>query len=179
MFFYILSGTHRFVALRPRTRCHLVWIYLGYGVGDFDCFRRPIPGRARQLLVNFTSLHICDLLKRLYSVFKYSCQVRAAKIKERSIQYACLAKVVEGGLKIAIITRYSIVPTHSKCSPPFGFVVQYPLSRFSIHNRPILDMRHGALDFHYFSHCVVAKAICPYLRRRVVRELVLRRVSPA
>ncbi|KZP17652.1 hypothetical protein FIBSPDRAFT_22733 [Athelia psychrophila] len=49
-----------------------------------------------------------------YFVFKYACRARTTKIRETNVRYACLAQVLkEGGLWIAIIARFSIIPTHS------------------------------------------------------------------
>ncbi|KAG6372607.1 hypothetical protein JVT61DRAFT_7353 [Boletus reticuloceps] len=48
-----------------------------------------------------------------FYTFRYFLQSRAEKQEKKSIQYACLAKVVrEGGFKIAVIVRYSAVPGH-------------------------------------------------------------------
>jgi len=49
----------------------------------------------------------------MISTFKYCCRGRAAKLERENIGYACLAKVVrDGGFKIAVIVRLSIVPGH-------------------------------------------------------------------
>ncbi|KAH0835652.1 hypothetical protein J3R83DRAFT_9403 [Lanmaoa asiatica] len=49
----------------------------------------------------------------LLAQFRYLFKSRADKEEKKSIQYACLAKVVrEGGFKIALIVRYSAVPGH-------------------------------------------------------------------
>lgn len=51
------------------------------------------------------------------SVFRYACRARTTKIRETNVRYACLAQVLkEGGLWIAIIARFSIIPTH--CAYP-------------------------------------------------------------
>ncbi|KDQ09151.1 hypothetical protein BOTBODRAFT_165190 [Botryobasidium botryosum FD-172 SS1] len=48
-----------------------------------------------------------------YFTFRYCCQARSEKIRSKSIQYAALTKVIQnGGVKVAIIARYSIIPGH-------------------------------------------------------------------
>ncbi|KDQ59612.1 hypothetical protein JAAARDRAFT_626867 [Jaapia argillacea MUCL 33604] len=48
-----------------------------------------------------------------FFTFKYSCKTRSAKLEKKSIFYAALSQVVrEGGIKIALIVRYSAVPSH-------------------------------------------------------------------
>ncbi|KIK64265.1 hypothetical protein GYMLUDRAFT_259246 [Collybiopsis luxurians FD-317 M1] len=48
-----------------------------------------------------------------FFVFKYWCSVRAQKYEKKQIQYACLSKILrEGGFKIALAARYSIIPPH-------------------------------------------------------------------
>ncbi|EIN03918.1 hypothetical protein PUNSTDRAFT_138961 [Punctularia strigosozonata HHB-11173 SS5] len=48
-----------------------------------------------------------------YYAFKYCCRTRAAKYETSTIPYACLTKIVrDGGFKIALISRYSIIPGH-------------------------------------------------------------------
>ncbi|KDQ59620.1 hypothetical protein JAAARDRAFT_33202 [Jaapia argillacea MUCL 33604] len=48
-----------------------------------------------------------------YFTFKYCCKARARKLEKTSIFYASLSEVVRtGGIKIALIVRYSAVPSH-------------------------------------------------------------------
>ncbi|KAF8992445.1 hypothetical protein BDQ17DRAFT_1253909, partial [Cyathus striatus] len=48
-----------------------------------------------------------------YYASKYACHSRSEKTEKSSIFYACLAQVLrEGGFKIALIARYSVVPAH-------------------------------------------------------------------
>ncbi|EIN11907.1 hypothetical protein PUNSTDRAFT_99222 [Punctularia strigosozonata HHB-11173 SS5] len=48
-----------------------------------------------------------------FYAFRYCCRSRAAKMEKNTILYACFTKIVrEGGFKIALITRYSILPGH-------------------------------------------------------------------
>ncbi|KIK64263.1 hypothetical protein GYMLUDRAFT_241440 [Collybiopsis luxurians FD-317 M1] len=48
-----------------------------------------------------------------FFVFKYWCSARAQKYEKKQIQYACLSKILrEGGFKIAVAARYSIIPPH-------------------------------------------------------------------
>jgi len=48
-----------------------------------------------------------------FFTFKYCCRTRSEKIRSTNIRYACLSKVVqEGGVKVAIIARYSVIPEH-------------------------------------------------------------------
>ncbi|KAF7981311.1 hypothetical protein HWV62_34245 [Athelia sp. TMB] len=49
-----------------------------------------------------------------YFTFKYLCQGRSEKLKKTNIRYACLTRVIqEGGLPIAIVSRYSVIPSHA------------------------------------------------------------------
>ncbi|KZP17661.1 hypothetical protein FIBSPDRAFT_933874 [Athelia psychrophila] len=48
-----------------------------------------------------------------YFTFKYLCRARSEKMKKNNIKYDCLSRVIqEGGLPVAIISRYSIIPSH-------------------------------------------------------------------
>lgn len=58
-------------------------------------------------------LILIRLLTLSLSVFRYWLQGRAEKLERSTIAYACLAKVIrEGGLKVAVLARYSIIPGH-------------------------------------------------------------------
>ncbi|KAG9312603.1 hypothetical protein JVU11DRAFT_7000 [Chiua virens] len=73
--------------------CGLVW---GVGIG----FAITAAGTLLGEIGNFYA-------------FRYIFKSRADKEEQKSIQYACLAKIVrEGGFKIAVIVRYSAVPGH-------------------------------------------------------------------
>ncbi|KAF7972410.1 hypothetical protein HWV62_17958, partial [Athelia sp. TMB] len=65
--------------------------------------------------VGFAIVAIGSFLGELanFFTFKYLCQARSDKLKQKNIQYACLSKVVQdGGLKVAIVARYSVIPPH-------------------------------------------------------------------
>jgi len=48
-----------------------------------------------------------------FLVFKYLCRARSQKLQKKNIKFASLVMVVrEGGFKIAIIARYSVIPPH-------------------------------------------------------------------
>ncbi|KAF7972963.1 hypothetical protein HWV62_16544 [Athelia sp. TMB] len=48
-----------------------------------------------------------------YFAFKYLCMARSQKLQKNSIKYAALARSVqEGGLIVAVVARYSIIPGH-------------------------------------------------------------------
>ncbi|KAG7439227.1 uncharacterized protein BT62DRAFT_1081717 [Guyanagaster necrorhizus] len=48
-----------------------------------------------------------------FYAFKYCCRARGEKLERSKITYACLAKVVrDGGFKIALIARLSLIPGH-------------------------------------------------------------------
>ncbi|KAI0750310.1 hypothetical protein C8Q80DRAFT_1101544, partial [Daedaleopsis nitida] len=48
-----------------------------------------------------------------YYTFRYGCKARASKMGEKSLTYALISEVIrEGGLKIAVIIRYSTIPPH-------------------------------------------------------------------
>ncbi|KDQ52660.1 hypothetical protein JAAARDRAFT_72915 [Jaapia argillacea MUCL 33604] len=73
--------------------CGLVW---GIGIG----FAIVAAGGLLGEIANFFT-------------FKYSCKARSAKLEATSIFYASLSQIVkQGGLKIALIVRYSAVPSH-------------------------------------------------------------------
>jgi hypothetical protein len=47
------------------------------------------------------------------SLFKYLLRTRGARYEEKNVEYAILARVIrDGGIKIAIISRYSVIPSH-------------------------------------------------------------------
>jgi len=47
------------------------------------------------------------------SAFKHFCYARGKKLEQTRIDYACLSRVSrEGGLVVAIVARYSILPPH-------------------------------------------------------------------
>ncbi|KZP17663.1 hypothetical protein FIBSPDRAFT_933877 [Athelia psychrophila] len=74
--------------------CGVVW---GVGIG----FAVVITGQFLGELATFFT-------------FKYMCQGRSEKLKQSSIKYAALGRVIEdGGVKVAVIMRYSIIPTHA------------------------------------------------------------------
>ncbi|KAJ7106654.1 hypothetical protein C8R44DRAFT_681070 [Mycena epipterygia] len=61
-----------------------------------------------------------------FYAFKFCCHARGEKMELRSIPYGTLSRVVrEGGLRIAIIVRYSAIPPHfttavfATCGMPF------------------------------------------------------------
>ncbi|OCH86170.1 hypothetical protein OBBRIDRAFT_797465 [Obba rivulosa] len=48
-----------------------------------------------------------------FLVFRYACATRTAKLEQKNLTYACLAKVVQhGGFKIVLVMRYSAIPSH-------------------------------------------------------------------
>ena len=48
------------------------------------------------------------------STFRYCCRARAQKVEEKDLKYALLTEVIrDGGLKMAIMVRYSAIPGHS------------------------------------------------------------------
>ena len=58
---------------------------------------------------------------RSRSAFKYGCRSRIEKLEKRNLKYALTAEVIrEGGLKMAIMVRYSSIPGHSACPSPYS-----------------------------------------------------------
>jgi hypothetical protein len=56
-------------------------------------------------------------LRPVLSLCKSLLRNRAAKIEVDNLQYAIFARVIRnGGLRVAIIARYSVIPSH--CEPP-------------------------------------------------------------
>ncbi|KAF8589010.1 hypothetical protein K439DRAFT_1333757 [Ramaria rubella] len=48
-----------------------------------------------------------------FYAFKYCCRARGEKMEKGNLSYACLARVVrEGGFKVALIIRLSVIPGH-------------------------------------------------------------------
>lgn len=48
-----------------------------------------------------------------FFAFKYFCTTRGEKIEQSSVIYSALGRVVrEGGFKVAVIVRYSVIPSH-------------------------------------------------------------------
>ncbi|KAH9964715.1 hypothetical protein BGW80DRAFT_1179303 [Lactifluus volemus] len=48
-----------------------------------------------------------------FYAFKYCCHTRGDKLEKTNLQYGCLAHVVrEGGIKIALVARFSAIPGH-------------------------------------------------------------------
>jgi uncharacterized membrane protein YdjX (TVP38/TMEM64 family) len=48
-----------------------------------------------------------------FYAFKYCCRARGEKLERTKLSYACLARVIrEGGFKIALIARLSLIPGH-------------------------------------------------------------------
>ena len=65
-------------------------------------------------------------------MFKYFCTTRAKKSEQKSVKYALLAEVIrDGGLKMAVMVRYSSIPGHCT-SLPFSLL----LSPSSLAHRP-------------------------------------------
>lgn len=49
------------------------------------------------------------------SAFRFCCRARAEKLEKNSIVYGCLSRIcADGGIKIALIARYSAIPPHCK-----------------------------------------------------------------
>ena len=56
-------------------------------------------------------------LTRKISTFKYFCTARAQKNEQKSVKYALIAEVIrQGGIKMAIMVRYSSIPGHCTSS---------------------------------------------------------------
>ena len=52
-------------------------------------------------------------ISAIHSAFKLLCMARGKKLEETKIKYALLAQVVrEGGFKIPVIMRLSVIPGH-------------------------------------------------------------------
>ena len=72
-----------------------------------------ISRRSRKLLVRSITIRavyslICD-----HSAFRYLCSARGEKLEKTRLDYACLARIVrDGGLKVAIVARFSAIPGH-------------------------------------------------------------------
>ena len=82
----------------------------GQFLGEFATFLYVLHPTFYLARSNF--IHVLD-----DSVFKYACQARSDKIRETNVRYACLSRVLEeGDLKIAIVARFSIIPTHCASS---------------------------------------------------------------
>jgi uncharacterized membrane protein YdjX (TVP38/TMEM64 family) len=73
--------------------CGLVWgLWIGFGIVAAGTYLGEIGN---------------------FYAFKYCCRARGEKLEKEKIPYACLAKVVrDGGFKIALIARLSVMPGH-------------------------------------------------------------------
>ncbi|KZP17673.1 hypothetical protein FIBSPDRAFT_830231 [Athelia psychrophila] len=89
----ILSQPPLFGAEIVAMLCGVVW---GAGYG----FLVAIIGQFLGELLNFF-------------LFKYLCKARSDKMRKSSIKYEALARIFEdGGLLVAVVARYSIIPSH-------------------------------------------------------------------
>ncbi len=49
-----------------------------------------------------------------HSTFRYCCRGRSEKAETKNLRYALISEIIrEGGLKMAIMVRYSAIPAHS------------------------------------------------------------------
>ncbi|KAG1744955.1 uncharacterized protein EDB91DRAFT_1199932 [Suillus paluster] len=73
--------------------CGLVWgVWIGFGIVAAGTFIGEVGN---------------------FYAFRYLCTVRGEKMEKGSITYSALGRVVrEGGFKIALIARYSVIPGH-------------------------------------------------------------------
>lgn len=73
--------------------CGLVWgAWVGFGIVALGTFLGEVAN---------------------FFAFKYLCTTRGEKIEQSSVIYSALGRVVrEGGFKVAVIVRYSVIPSH-------------------------------------------------------------------
>lgn len=103
----------RFLVIRSRNRCDLMWFGLGTMAGLWHRLCRDISWGSWKLLVCGTAIGIFRLLTSSASAFKYCCRSRGEKLERSNITYGCLAKVVrDGGFTVALIARLSAIPGH-------------------------------------------------------------------
>lgn len=59
----------------------------------------------------YTANKLADL--SFPSAFKYFFRSYGERLEKRTVQYAALARIIrEGGLVIAVVVRYSVIPNH-------------------------------------------------------------------
>jgi hypothetical protein len=87
---------------------------MGFGSRIWNSERWHVLRRSPHLLVCTTpTSEFVTNRRSSRSVFKYLIKGRGEKMEQTSISYATLARVIQdGGLKIAIIARYSLIPGH-------------------------------------------------------------------
>ncbi|KAJ3994869.1 hypothetical protein F5050DRAFT_1713355 [Lentinula boryana] len=65
----------------------------------------------------------------LPSVFKFCCTSRARKLEKKKIMYACFSRVIQdGGFKVILAARYSLIPAHSSGMKFYIFLAAAVLS---------------------------------------------------
>ena len=79
------------------------------------------------------------------SAFKHWCKARGKRTEETNLKYALLAQVVrDGGFKIPVVMRLSMIPGHRASPPPFFF----PSSSIgSASHGPMMDMDMDDADY--------------------------------
>ncbi|KAJ7641450.1 hypothetical protein FB45DRAFT_738359, partial [Roridomyces roridus] len=124
--------------------------------------------------------------------FKSCCRARGQKMELSNLQYGTLARVVrEGGLRIAIIIRYSSIPPHlttaifSTCGMPFWIflvaaVVSLPKQLAIVYVGVALESEsyaHSGLDSKKSSHVqkgvIAVTAVVTVLSFFYIRRLMI------
>ncbi|KAG2064218.1 hypothetical protein BDR04DRAFT_284201 [Suillus decipiens] len=90
--------------------CGLVWgAWVGFGIVALGTFL----GEVANFLYILLPITSSSFLTASLSAFKYLCTTRGEKIEQSSVIYSALGRVVrEGGFKVAVIVRYSVIPSH-------------------------------------------------------------------
>jgi hypothetical protein len=103
--------------------------------------------------------HIWTIARLTYalSIFKFALRKRAAKLEEKDVKYAILARAIrDGGIKMAIVARYSIIPAHGLYP-----IVFLPLKRVTNICNAVLTALMATCDVSLFTFVVSAIASLP------------------
>ncbi|ORY25935.1 hypothetical protein BCR39DRAFT_542633 [Naematelia encephala] len=128
-----------------------------------------------------------------YVVFKYWCRRRAERLTRKSLNYACLSRVIaEGGFIMATIVRLSVIPTHfttmvfAVCGLKFyhffvALILGLPKQLITVYVGVVLAKQNASTNSHVVSDCVFAATVVIslfalwfiYRRMTAVRKQVL------
>lgn len=103
-------------ALWPRDCCNSCGPRLGTGDWFRYYRRRNVDRWNYRLSVSYMWSTVSvptEMLTCTLSVFRYLFRTSGANIEKQKVQYAALARIIrEGGIVIAVVVRYSVVPNH-------------------------------------------------------------------
>jgi hypothetical protein len=134
------------------------WNWDGY------CSCRNDHRRAWYILVRMVlNMTYSSLTTRPISLFKFLLRQRGSRYEEKNIRYAVLARVIrDGGLKVAIIARWSIIPPHSE----YASLLWKAQADIGVSaDCSILNLRHDAADIPHRVRLVAPEPVRERLPR--------------